>query len=148
MPGSRNQWSPRFCTCGPAPQKCVRNDEYLTQTNDPGEGFRSQPRLNLREVDLSCFRGRLPLEEAVSLRLRSSSRHKLARPERALSLDGWAVRYTKAGCLRDAGFVIVHTPGAVINGPHCSVVLDYETGGVPKVPWPPHMVNRAGPLLQ
>jgi hypothetical protein len=37
-------------------------------------------------------------------------------------LERAAMRSTTAGALREAGFAVVHTPGAIVKGPHVSVV--------------------------
>jgi hypothetical protein len=43
-------------------------------------------------------------------------------PVTSRQLRGAAVRQTTALTLRKAGFAVVHTPGAIEDGPHVSVV--------------------------
>lgn len=54
-----------------------------------------------------------------------------------------AVRYTTAGLLRGGGFVVVHTPGAVVavcgeSHSHISVLWDEGDPVIEqRIPWPP-----------
>ena len=134
MPGAGQTRMPRPCRgCDLPPDECTPAELPLTQTNNPGEGFPTAPKLMSGEVDLSLLRGRLSLRDAVTARFHNSSQHRLAALEK---LDEYAVRYTTAGALRTAGFVVVHTPGPVLNGLHTSVVLGYDQEARMAVPLP------------
>ena len=103
---------------------------YLTQQSWDPPAFRNQPRID-RETAVSMLIGdQWTVEEACTYVYggRQPSPRKL---ERA------GLRITTAGRLRDAGFAVVHTPGAIKDGPHVSIVwpgddpLEYQA-----VPWP------------
>src|SRR5699024_9050539 len=47
------------------------------------------------------------------------------------------VRYARVGDLREAGFAVVHTPGRVAGGVHCSVVFpSFDPLVEQAIPWP------------
>jgi hypothetical protein len=90
----------------------VSDDEHLTQygctTSDPV--FRSHPRPEVDGLDISLIRGMLTVEAATMIVRR-----------RGYVITGAdVVRHTTAGTLRDAGFVVEHTPNRK-NPAHVSV---------------------------
>ncbi|GAA0036539.1 hypothetical protein JCM18882A_23490 [Brevibacterium metallidurans] len=106
------------CRCVIDPYYCLQSEEYVTQLNDEDGRFRSAPQPH-RENELSVFRGRSTLEEALARRIRS-----VRPPFDADLLDGRVVRFASVRDLRDAGFGVVHTPAKKIkNDIHCSIVL-------------------------
>jgi len=125
------QRRPRECQCGPPPERCLSDDEYVTQLTDRDGTFRSAPRVQ-REVDFSVQRGELTLAETFSNVLGDAS----PLPE---DLQGNDVRYAQVGALREAGFVVIHTRGRVKNGTHVSIVWMGEDGEDVAVPWPPRV---------
>ena len=120
------------CACGD-PVTCVSDQAVVTQYASTTTGFRNQPREVLQsgkpEYSMSVLLGRLtPFEAFEYVMGRSPTETQLYR---ALA------RYSLAGCLRGAGFAVVHTPGRRTRGIHVSIVwpsldpLDRQD-----VPWP------------
>lgn len=132
------------CRCGKPPQECISDDVELTQQAPKAGKFRNAPRVE-REVDVSLLIGRWSVEDATRYVLMGNSP---TRPQ----LNRAAVRHTKVGRLREAGFAVVHTPGRIKGGPHASVVWPANQPlAHPEVPWPSEVseafevcFNRAG----
>lgn len=81
---------------------------------------------------MSVFRGRLSVEEAFK------------------SVVGWppdedekrdrAVRYARAGKIREVGLAVVHTPGRRPSSGHCTLVwAEGSDAMAPSTPWPPRV---------
>lgn len=122
------------CRCGPAPERCVPDDGVLTQLGWAGKPFRNQPRIE-RELGLSVLRGTVSVEDA--------ERYVLPRPPTSEQLKKGRVRRTTAGILRRAGFGVVHTPGPVRSGVHCTITWpDTDPVNAPEVPWPAQVSKR------
>ena len=107
----------------------MSNETYLTQQSWRPPDYRNKPRIE-RETAVSLLIGdQWTVEEACSYV--SGARQP---PPRKVEVAG--MRVTTAGRLRDAGFGVVHTPGAIKDGPHVSIVwpgakpLEYQA-----VPW-------------
>ncbi len=105
----------RACTCGPPPKDCVQNDVVLVQHTWNRRKFRNQPRQGVETAVSVLMAADWTLEE-VSTYVRRGQRPTMSELRRA------ALRRTTAHKLRDAGFAVVHTPGAIVDGPHVSVV--------------------------
>lgn len=91
----------------------IGDDEILTQygqEREDGRGFRGQPRFDRDERDVSMIAGKLSVIEAIRL---ISSRSTLAPQD--------AVRHFSVGALREADYVVVHTP-TKRNPDHVSVI--------------------------
>jgi len=113
------------CRCGPDPSSCLNNDEIVTQWAPETGEFRRRPRPEM-EVEVSVLRGRL---SAIS----AAERIRVAEKKRTNS----RVRYARVGDLREAGFAVVHTPGRVAGGVHCSVVFpSFDPLVEQAIPWP------------
>jgi hypothetical protein len=104
----------RVCTCSVPPDRCVPDATVLVQYSSDGKEFRNRPRID-RETCVSVL-----MADGWSL-AKVSEYVRRASPTRAI-LERAGMRSTTAGTLRAAGFAVVHTPGAIVNGPHVSVV--------------------------
>jgi len=118
---------PRRCRCGPLPEECVHDDEYVTQLTERDGTFRRAPRV-AREVDFSVTRGTVGVAAALAAVVKD--REPL--PE---EIQKNRVRHARVGDLRDAGFEVIHTPGRVRNGPHVSIVWMGDDGSEATAPW-------------
>jgi hypothetical protein len=110
----------RACTCGAPPVECVADETILVQYSHDRASFRNKPRLE-RESAISVLIAEGWTLEQVSTYVRQG----LPPPPEVLKRAG--LRQTIAGKLRKAGFAVVHTPGAIANGPHVSVVWPATT---------------------
>ena len=97
----------------------VPDDEPLTQYGHTGDDppFRNATRSY--ETDVSLIRGRLSVREATTLIRRQGEHYEVTDRDR--------VRYTTAGRLRAAGFVVRATPSRRIPG-HVSAELQDPEG--------------------
>ena len=121
------------CKCGGSAVTCVGDEETLTQFAPSLTSIRTRPRevmWNGRpELSMSLLRGRLSQFEAF--------RYVMGREPRQSETLRILARYTQAGCLRRAGFAVVHTPGKNRTGVHVSVVWPNEDPlDRQDVPWP------------
>lgn len=122
------------CRCGPPPERCVPDDEQLTQLGWIDKPYRNQPRIE-RELGLSVLRGIVSVEDAV--------RYVLSRSPTRGQLRKGRVRHTTAMTLRRAGFGVVHTPGPVRRDEHCTITWpDTDPINAPDVPWPTQVSDR------
>jgi hypothetical protein len=104
----------RACRDGVPPEECVSDETVLVQYTPDRAEFRNKPRVE-RETAVSVLKA-----EGWSLGQVSSYVRRLPPTPDVLARAG--LRQTTAGKLRDAGFAVVHTPGAIASGPHVSVV--------------------------
>lgn len=122
------------CRCGGPPERCISDGEVLTQYGKRRSAFRVQPRIE-RELGISLLRGLLPVQDAA--------RHVLRREPTESDLNKSRIRGTTAGALRQAGFGVVHTPGRIPGGLHCTVAWpSSDPIANPRVPWPPEVSER------
>lgn len=122
------------CRCGTPPERCVSDDEVMTQYGQLRSPFRVQPRIE-RELGVSLLRGPLSLEEAA--------RHVLRREPTESDLAKSRVRRTTVASLRTAGFAVVHTPGKISDSPHCTIAWpSADPIEKPQVPWPREVSER------
>ena len=105
----------RACNCGAPPEVCVPNDAVLVQYAADSAEYRSKPREG-HELDLSLLLGEDWTVESAATYVRRGE------PPTQRILQKAGIRPTTAGKLREAGLTVVHTPGAIANGPHISVV--------------------------
>lgn len=106
----------KACKCGPPPEECVKDDTVLVRYY---AAARRDTAFTLREGN----------ETALSVLMADDwSLHEIAtyvrmgRPPTPEVLATARALRTTAGNLRRSGFAAVHTPGAIPNGPHVSVV--------------------------
>lgn len=123
------------CHCGPPPERCVRDEEVLTQYGLIRSPFRNQPRIAL-ELGLSVLRGQISLEDATRYVIQAKPAER--------DLMKARIRRTRAGVLREAGFAVVHTPGRRVRASaHCTVAWpDSDPLETPQVPWPSEISGR------
>lgn len=127
------------CDCGPPPELCVADDEVLTHHGKAADAFIDAPRINRGrnrgpERDVSLLRGKWTARDATIYRFSHPTPGQLARA---------VVRCTTAGKLRSAGFAVLHTPGALENGPHVSVVWPADNPMERQdIPWPKEVADR------
>ncbi|WP_157518152.1 hypothetical protein [Herbidospora mongoliensis] len=123
----------RVCRATPDPKSCIHDDVILTHHSHDGI-FGSAPRYDM-ERDMSLLTGKLTVVDATKYRKRKNQ----VFPR---DLEMAAVRYTTAGLLRGGGFVVVHTPGAVVAscGEPLSHISVLWAEGDPlveqRIPWP------------
>jgi hypothetical protein len=124
----------KLCTRTAHPERCVDNTTVLIRY------------VNESRVD-TAFRPRVELETALSVLMAEGwpklevvnyvRQGRLVTPE---ILEKTSLFQTNAGLLRENGFAVVHTPGAIANGPHVSAVwppdLPFE---VQDPAWPPEV---------
>lgn len=116
------------CRCTSVRGGCLADEQWVTHLNDKDGTFRNSPRYNVGEFGMSVYRGQLTLDEAFEYRV---GRRPFER-ERGLR----SVRYTRVSMLREAGFAVVHTPGAIPSSDHCTVLIPSAQGPLyPEVPW-------------
>lgn len=91
----------------------INDDETLTQygkEREDNQGFRGQPRFSQDERDVSMIAGKRSVVEALSL---VTGRNTVG--------SGDAVRHFNVGALREADYVVRHTP-TQRNPDHVSVI--------------------------
>jgi hypothetical protein len=104
----------RVCSCGPVPDVCLSDEVVLVQHAWDKRKFRNAPRERV-ETDVSLLAAADWTLTEVSTYIRRG------RPPALADLKRAGLRRTTAGGLRRAGFVVIHTPGALVAGPHVSV---------------------------
>lgn len=131
-------WSPAVswltsmsCRCGPPPEQCLADDEVVShygEINATGACHHHSSPRPPKVPALSVHRGRLTPHEACA---------HVRGPVTDALLTRTCVRYTTVGALRTAGFAVLHTPGRLTAGVHCSV---FYPAGNPTTdqtaPWP------------
>ncbi len=108
--------TPMLCRCGPPPGECVADDEPIShygELDSAGDCRHHNGPRAPKVPALSVHRGALTPAEACE-RVRGHVTDAL--------LARTCVRHTTAGALRAAGFAVLHTPGRITAGPHCSVI--------------------------
>lgn len=121
----------------------AEDDEVVTQqtferdrVEAPEFPYRNAPRVRLREVGVSVFRGRVPARDATAYILTARNRS----PEPADGKKpGIAVRRLSTRKLEAAGFVIVAEAGSVSYPEHCEVTWLPSPLGTPERVWPPEV---------
>ena len=116
------------CQDPPSPNKCIQDEELLTQHTWNAGSFIDEPRST--EDELSMLRGDISVVDACAYRspYAKVSAAKLARA---------GVRQTTAGKVRSTGLAVVHTPGRFRNGIHVSIVWPADDPIETQVtPWP------------
>jgi hypothetical protein len=117
------------CRCGPPPEACVPDGAVITQHGWKPSPFRNQPRPE-RELGLSVLQGKLSVLEATRYVLQG----EMPTDRQLLKAR---VRRTTGEMLRTAGFALVHTPGRLRRGVHCTVVWpDSDPLEAAGIPWP------------
>lgn len=126
--GYVNWVAANVCEDRPSPDRCIQDDEVLTQHTWQDGDFIDEPRET--EEELSMLRGDISIADACAYRSRMSkiSAAKIAKAGR---------RQTTAGRIRAAGLVVVHTPGRKTDGIHVSIIWPPDDPVNKRVtPWP------------
>lgn len=136
MAGDRRSYVERqACRCEEGPDKCVADEELLTQHTWKAGIFNDAPRDEPAERELSMLRGDVTVAEACEYR--SSTKVPAAKVAKA------GRRQTTAAEVRAAGFAVVHTPGWIKNGLHVSIVWPSDDPvHAQRVPWPPEVSKK------
>jgi hypothetical protein len=118
------------CSCPDGPLTCIKGSELVTLHTFKRGRYKDAPRLG-RELSVSVFRGEVSAKDATGyVRF---NRPPLTEKDKAKI----AVRRLSVGKLREAGLVVVHTPGSVEYPEHVSVVwpprdpVDYQDADWP-----------------
>lgn len=124
----------KLCTRGAHPELCVDDTTVLIRY------------FNENRAD-TAFRPRVELETALSVLMAEGwskldvvsyvRQGRLVTPE---ILEKTSLFQTNARLLRENGFAVVHTPGAIANGPHVSAVWPPDRPFEVQDPaWPPEV---------
>jgi hypothetical protein len=122
------------CRCGPRPERCVDDEDLLTQGTWKAGRFINQPREN--QLELSMLRGSVSVADCCEYMT-----NMLPVSDKAIAKAGR--RRTTARELRIAGFAVVHTPGSKISGNiHVSIIWPPDDPiHVQATPWPPEVTG-------
>ena len=114
----------------------MTDETHLTQQSWNVAAFRNKPRIE-RERDVSMLIGGDWTIEAACAYVSVGQSLSPRKLERA------GLRHTTAGRIRGAGFAVVHTPGAIKDGPHVSIVWP-DTNPLERqdIPWPDEVSAR------
>lgn len=135
MAESAQAFQRRACNDPLPADRCVSDETVLVQYSADRNEFRNKPRID-REASVSVLM-------ADGWTLAKVSEYVRRSPPTAAVLAKAGIRRTTAGRLRRTGFAVVHTPGAIADGPHVSVVWPQDRPLEVQVPAWPSEVSQA-----